>query len=334
MKEFKGRQFQRGFAGWVAAGVAVAGATGIIGDHGAGDANAASADANKTSAAASKTQAQIAQDQWNQYKTTFQPLETDLAAKAKTYGTPEEQEAAAGRANADVTSSFDATRKAQQLGLSGSRGLNPNDPAYAATVGSTNLSEAASKAGAETQARIQARDQGFAKELDAIGIGKGIPASSANTLGNVAATTGIRGSQAFNQAQQLNTQQAQGVYGIANLAQKGFNTWSGGGTNDGRTNSSGWTSDQANNYDGSGVNSDSAVYVRDGGIIKGRGTETSDSNPAMLSKNEAVLNAGAVRIIGVKAIHKLNEMGKLARGGIHKRHPISLPAKLMHLHGE
>jgi len=324
---------------WANVAGAVIGVGGaLLSDRGAKDASKVSADASRMSAEASKTQADIALDQWNQYKTTFQPLETDLAAKAKTYGTPEEQEAAAGRANADVTAQFDAMRKAQQLGLSGSRGLNPNDPAYAATVGSTNLSEAATNAGAQTQARIQARDLGFAKELDAIGIGKGIPASSSNSLGSVAATTGIRGSQAFNQAQQLNQQQAQGIYGLTNLAQKGFNAWSNSGTNDGRMNSSGWTPEQRANYDGSGVNAEvnadqPVLFGSKGGIVNGKGTSTSDSNPAMLSKGEAVLSAGAVRIIGRKAIAKLNEMGKMARGGIAKRHPASLSAKMMDLQG-
>ena len=304
----------------------------VSGDHGASSANDASRDASRASADASAQQAKIAQDQWNQYKTTFQPLETDLAAKAKTYGTPAEQEAAAGRANADVTSSFDQARKQAMLGLSGSRGLNPNDPAYDAKIASTNLSEAATKAGAETQARIQARDLGFAKELDAIGIGKGIPASSANSLGTVAGNSNV-----FNQAQRQNYNQAQGIYGIANLAQKGFNAWAGrsSGNSSAPYESSGLGTSIATNPYGSSSSASSTpiAYERDGGIIEGKGTETSDSNPAMLSKHEAVLNAGAVRIIGRKAIEKLNQQGKLARGGIMRRPPASLPAKLMHLQG-
>lgn len=306
------------------AAVSVVGSA-LLSDKGAGN-------AQQTSDAANQKQAQIAGEQWDRYKSTFAPLENDLAAKAKTYGTPAEQEAAAGRANADVTGQFDQARKQAMLGLNGSRGLNPNDPAYDAKIASTNLSEAATKAGAETQARIQARDLGFAKELDAIGIGKGIPASSANSLGTVAGNSNV-----FNQAQRQNYNQAQGIYGIANLAQKGFDAWSGrsSGNSSAPYESSGLGTSIATNPYGSSSSAGSTPisYERDGGIIEGKGTETSDSNPAMLSKHEAVLNAGAVRIIGRKAIEKLNQQGKLARGGIMRRPPASLPAKLMHLQG-
>ena len=43
-----------------------------------------------------------------------------------------------------------------------------------------------------------------------------------------------------------------------------------------------------------------------GGIISGAGTSTSDSIPAMLSDGEYVLNAAAVRRIGIPALNAIN----------------------------
>lgn len=48
---------------------------------------------------------------------------------------------------------------------------------------------------------------------------------------------------------------------------------------------------------------------RPGGRVTGPGTETSDSIPAWLSKNEYVLNAEAVKMIGKQKLDKLNNKG-------------------------
>jgi hypothetical protein len=45
------------------------------------------------------------------------------------------------------------------------------------------------------------------------------------------------------------------------------------------------------------------------GVVDGAGTQTSDSVPARLSKDEAVLNAGAVQILGEDFINKINRAG-------------------------
>ena len=47
--------------------------------------------------------------------------------------------------------------------------------------------------------------------------------------------------------------------------------------------------------------------------MKGPGTTTSDSIPARLSNKEYVLNAPAVKMVGVKALNKLNNAGLKAR---------------------
>lgn len=47
-----------------------------------------------------------------------------------------------------------------------------------------------------------------------------------------------------------------------------------------------------------------------GGIVLGKGTETSDSIPTMLSNNEYVVNAKAVKAIGKPTLDKINKLGK------------------------
>lgn len=325
---------------WGAVAGAVIGVAGnaLLGDHGAGDANSASADASRTSAQASKQQADIALDQWNTYKSTYQPLEKQLVGDAATYGTEADQEAAAGRAHADVSQAFDATGKNSAALLASSYGINPASDAFKSNLNTVGTSEAVADAGAMNSARLQNRELGYAKRLDAIGIGKGIPASSASSLSSVASTTGMRGLPNFNQSQQLNQQQAYGVYGIGQVAKNGVNAWFNNGSSTGpavNQQSSGWTPEQAANYDGSGTNTDFAGFSEGTAQVRGPGTETSDSVPAKLSKNEAVLNAGAVRIIGKKAIEKLNKEGvaMMAKRGIMKRPPASIPGKFMAMQG-
>lgn len=59
----------------------------------------------------------------------------------------------------------------------------------------------------------------------------------------------------------------------------------------------------------------SAPGVATGGHIRGPGTETSDSIPAMLSDNEFVVKAAAVRHYGPDFFHRANQM-RLAGGGL------------------
>ncbi len=51
-----------------------------------------------------------------------------------------------------------------------------------------------------------------------------------------------------------------------------------------------------------------ATKFATGGFVRGAGTSTSDSIPAMLSDGEYVLNAGAVRSLGVDTLNSLNSM--------------------------
>lgn len=60
-----------------------------------------------------------------------------------------------------------------------------------------------------------------------------------------------------------------------------------------------------------------SLFMAEGGIAEGPGTETSDSIPTMLSRGEGVLTARAVKMLGADTVHMLNAKAKgFATGGI------------------
>jgi len=175
------------------------------GDNGSNAANA-SADAARQAAA-------ISQDQWNYYKTKYQPLETSLIQQAQQAGSPEEYAAVAGRANADVTGAFDQAQKQTQSRMQ-SYGINPGSPAYQNTAASVDLAQGAAKAGALTNAYNQQKNLAYSKGLDVVGLGKGIPAQSAAS----SASAANAGTQASNSQFLQNQRNQQNIgYGLESL---------------------------------------------------------------------------------------------------------------------
>lgn len=80
-------------------------------------------------------------------------------------------------------------------------------------------------------------------------------------------------------------------------------------------------SEFANNFTGGSLMDEGGISVglAEGGTVKGEGTEKSDSIPAMLSNGEYVLNAEAVKRLGVPLLNALNNnkgmIAKFAEGG-------------------
>ncbi len=151
-------------------------------DNGAEDLNASSADANKLNA-------QISREQWNNYKENYQPLENALVAEASNYDTPENYAKAAGNANATVSSEFGKARDA----LTRTPGLDPTSASYQAGMTQLGLAQAANGAVAQNAARQGVADTAYSRKLNAVSLGKGLPAqaqsglmSSANMFANQA----------------------------------------------------------------------------------------------------------------------------------------------------
>ena len=132
---------------------------------------------------AQRRQMAIAEDQFQRYKTKFEPLQDELIAEAKAYDTAANRERIAGEAMGDVSTQFELQRQNEKM-RAGQYGIDPTSGRYRGMAEASNINEAATKASAATRARTAAEQLGWAKKMDAIGLGSGI-------FGNQATSTGL-----------------------------------------------------------------------------------------------------------------------------------------------
>lgn len=200
-------------------------ASAMADDNGAEEYNAAAADS-------SRTQAAIAKDQWDNYKKNYQPLENAMVAEATNYDSPENYAKAAGEAAATNASEFGKVKEA----LGRTPGLDPSSSAYQAGMTQLGLQQAASSAVTQNAARQGVADTAYARKLNAISLGKGLPAQASAGLSSVA---GFNANMAANAQAQANQNAAgwgslasRAFTGVANYAQQpaaGSTTASAGG---------------------------------------------------------------------------------------------------------
>ncbi|MEO6146717.1 MAG: hypothetical protein ABIT70_06625, partial [Sulfuriferula sp.] len=145
--------------------------------------------------------ANIANDMWNQYKTTYLPKEQQFANTAFNYDTPAAEEQKAGMANSDVQQAISSSNDASARNLQG-MGVNPNSGTYADANAKQNITDTAAQAGAMNNARTQTQNLGYARQQDAISIGKGMPGTASAA---VQASGNQYGQIASQQAQQNQT---------------------------------------------------------------------------------------------------------------------------------
>lgn len=135
---------------------------------------------------AAKLQAQIAAEQWDRYKEMYSPLEEKYVQDAQNYDSPEQYSRAAGEASATVASQFSKARDR----LTRTPGLDPSSGAYQSGLLGLELGQAASDATAQNAARQQVRDTAYARQTNALNLGKGLPGTAMNGLSNAANTQG------------------------------------------------------------------------------------------------------------------------------------------------
>jgi hypothetical protein len=174
---------------------------------------------NNASANASNTQAQIAQQQWNDYQQTFQPLEGKLVGQANNWTSPGNYAKAAGDASATVNSQFGAAKDA----LARTPGMDPSSGAYQAGMTQLGLSQAATDATAQNTARTNVQNQGISMQENALSLGKGMPATAASAAGSAA--YGLS-SLSGNVARQ-NAANAQGIGSAAQSVANGVTSYMG-----------------------------------------------------------------------------------------------------------
>ena len=181
-----------GFIG--AAAVTTVGGALLSNDNGAQGANDAAADSTRM-------QAQIAREQWDRYKTIYAPIEESYVKDAQNYDSPENYAKAAGDASATVSSQFSKARDR----MSRTPGLDPSTAGAQANMAGLDLAQAATDATQQNAARQKIKDTAFARKTDALGLGKGLPATASASLAS--ASQNSLSQAAFGQ-QQANNQAA------------------------------------------------------------------------------------------------------------------------------
>tara|TARA_E500000331_G_scaffold357289_1_gene418527 strand:+ start:486 stop:1526 length:1041 start_codon:yes stop_codon:yes gene_type:complete len=150
---------------------------------------------NQQMAAQDEQMAQ-ARDYYNYQQDTYRPLERGLVADAQRFNTEAYRNDLAARAAADVGVAFGQTQAMNQRAMS-AMGVNPNSGRFAGMQQATGIAQAATRANAMTGARTQADQMGYARKLDAAGLGRGLAGASLGAYGGATAA----GSQAGLNAQ-------------------------------------------------------------------------------------------------------------------------------------
>lgn len=128
------------------------------------------------------------------YNEVFQPIEDSLIREAAEYATGARADFDAGRAMTSVGQAFDAARS-NALARMESYGVDPSQTRSAALDAGIRVQEAAAKAAAGTQSRLNTENVGRAMRSEAINIGRGLPGNIASAYGTAmqAGQTGLGG---------------------------------------------------------------------------------------------------------------------------------------------
>lgn len=174
--------------------------------------------------AAQTQQMEQAQDYYNYMQDTFRPVEQSLVAQAQEFNTDAFRRQKAAEASAAASRAF-ATARASNARSLAARGVNPNSGAARGMGTATQLQEGLARAGGMTSARNQAQQMGYARMIDAAGLGRGLAGASAAAY---AGATGA-GSAGINTMMAPGSQYQQGLAGagqtfgnMANMQNQAF----------------------------------------------------------------------------------------------------------------
>lgn len=126
--------------------------------------------------------AQQAQEDRQYNIDTYRPLERGLVADAARFNTDSYKEELATKAAADASRAFSATQGASERAMA-SMGINPNSGRFAGLSRQNEMGLAAQRAGAMTNARQQADNLGYARKMDAAGLGRNLTGASQGAYG-------------------------------------------------------------------------------------------------------------------------------------------------------
>jgi len=190
--------------------------------------------ANQQMTAQSEQMAQ-ARDYYNYQKDTYRPLERGLVADAQRFNTDAYANELASKASADAGLAFGQVQ-AQNQRASRSMGVNPNSGRFAGMQNATGLQQAAVRANAMTGARNQAQQMGYARKLDAAGLGRGLAGASAAAYGGASNAGSMAGGNAQSAGQNymgnsaigagtINAGYGQGISGLGSVLNNSVNQY-------------------------------------------------------------------------------------------------------------
>ena len=146
--------------------------------------------------AAQQQQMDQAKDYYDYQQETFRPVEEGLVADAQNFNTEEYREQQASQAAATDAQASGLAREASNRAMA-ARGVNPNSGAARGGGVQARLQDSARRAASMTGARNQAQQVGYARKLDAAGLGRGLAGASSAAYANASNA----GSQASGVAQ-------------------------------------------------------------------------------------------------------------------------------------
>lgn len=142
---------------------------------------------------AQRQQMEQGQDYYNYLRDTYRPLEKSIVADAENFNTAAYREQLASQAAADVGLAFGRTRAMNERAMA-SMGVNPNSGRFAGVQNASALSQAATRAGLMTNTRNQAEQMGYARKLDAAGLGRNLSGASTGAYAGAVAAGNSAGS--------------------------------------------------------------------------------------------------------------------------------------------
>ena len=122
-------------------------------------------------------------DYFDYQKETYRPLEKGIVADAQAFDTDAYRNQLATKAAADAGLAFGRTRQANERAMA-SMGVNPNSGRFQGLGAQSALMQSANRAGAMTGTRERAQQTGYARKLDAAGLGRGLSGASTAAYGS------------------------------------------------------------------------------------------------------------------------------------------------------
>lgn len=169
--------------------------------------------------AAQQQQMAQAQDYYDYMRSTYRPVEQRLVSDAMKFNTEQYREQLASQAAADAGRAFGLTTAANAR-MMGSMGINPNSGRFASMQTQSALGLAAQRAAAMTGTRQQASQMGYARLLDAAGLGRGLAGASTGAYQGAVGAGNAAGQMYMNPGNQY----MGGLTAAGNMMNSGYQT--------------------------------------------------------------------------------------------------------------